>query len=75
MKCTLEVECTPLEARQFFGLPDLQQPTNSKVEDCAKTEAQRQRAILMGISWLPGSLPCLGPLQEILTQCCNWALA
>ena len=24
MKCTLEVECTPLEARQFFGLPDVQ---------------------------------------------------
>ena len=24
MKCTLEVDCTPLEARQFFGLPDLQ---------------------------------------------------
>jgi hypothetical protein len=24
MKCTLEVDCTPLEARQFFGLPDIQ---------------------------------------------------
>ena len=24
MKCTLEVDCTPLEARQFFGLPDVQ---------------------------------------------------
>ena len=24
MKCTLEVDCTPQEARQFFGLPDLQ---------------------------------------------------
>jgi len=24
MKCKLEVECTPLEARQFFGLPDVQ---------------------------------------------------
>ena len=24
MKCTVEVECTPLEARQFFGLPDVQ---------------------------------------------------
>jgi hypothetical protein len=24
MKCRVEVECTPLEARQFFGLPDLQ---------------------------------------------------
>ena len=24
MKCTIEIECTPLEARQFFGLPDVQ---------------------------------------------------
>ncbi len=24
MKCTLEVDCTPLEARQFFGMPDVQ---------------------------------------------------
>ena len=24
MKCRLEVDCTPLEARQFLGLPDVQ---------------------------------------------------
>ena len=24
MKVTIEVDCTPAEARQFFGLPDLQ---------------------------------------------------
>jgi len=24
MKVNVEVECTPLEARQFFGLPDVQ---------------------------------------------------
>ena len=24
MKCRLEIDCTPLEARQFFGLPDVQ---------------------------------------------------
>lgn len=24
MKCRVEFECTPLEARQFIGLPDLQ---------------------------------------------------
>ncbi|HVY33361.1 MAG TPA: DUF6489 family protein [Caulobacteraceae bacterium] len=23
MKCTIEVDCTPLEARAFFGLPDV----------------------------------------------------
>jgi len=24
MKVTVDIECTPLEARQFFGLPDVQ---------------------------------------------------
>jgi hypothetical protein len=24
MKITMEVDCTPVEARQFFGLPDVQ---------------------------------------------------
>ena len=24
MKVNVEIDCTPLEARQFFGLPDLQ---------------------------------------------------
>ncbi len=30
MKVTVEVDCTPLEARQFFGLPDVQ-PMQDKV--------------------------------------------
>ncbi len=25
MKVNVEIDCTPLEARQFFGLPDVQQ--------------------------------------------------
>ena len=24
MKCKIEIDCTPIEARQFFGLPDVQ---------------------------------------------------
>ena len=24
MKVNIEIDCTPLEARQFFGLPDVQ---------------------------------------------------
>lgn len=30
MKCTIDFECTPQEARQFFGLPDVQ-PLQAKV--------------------------------------------
>src|ERR1700730_7910464 len=32
MKVNLEIDCTPLEARQFFGLPDLQ-PMQTAVMD------------------------------------------
>ncbi len=37
MKCKIEIECTPLEARQFFGLPDVQ-PLQAKV--MAEVEAK-----------------------------------
>lgn len=30
MKCTVEIDCTPQEARTFFGLPDVQ-PLQAKV--------------------------------------------
>jgi hypothetical protein len=32
MKVNVEIDCTPLEARQFFGLPDLQ-PIQTAVMD------------------------------------------
>ena len=32
MKVNVEVDCTPLEARQFFGLPDVQ-PMQTAVMD------------------------------------------
>ena len=30
MKCTVEIDCTPQEARTFFGLPDVQ-PLQAKI--------------------------------------------
>ena len=32
MKITVEVDCTPLEAREFFGLPDVQ-PMQAAIMD------------------------------------------
>ena len=32
MKCKIEIDFTPLEARQFFGLPDVQ-PLQARVMD------------------------------------------
>jgi hypothetical protein len=32
MKVNVEIDCTPLEARQFFGLPDVQPMQNAVME-------------------------------------------
>jgi hypothetical protein len=36
MKMRIEVECTPLEAREFMGLPDVTQLNESLVEEMTK---------------------------------------
>ena len=36
MKMTIEVECTPVEARQFMGLPDVTRLNESVVEELTK---------------------------------------
>ena len=44
MKVTLEVDCTPLEARQFMGLPDvqpLQAAAMAEMEKRMLTEMER----------------------------------
>jgi hypothetical protein len=44
MKCRIEIDCTPLEARQFFGLPDVQ-PLQARMMDelQAKILAEMER--------------------------------
>ena len=32
MKVTIDIDCTPLEARQFFGMPDVQ-PMQAAIMD------------------------------------------
>ena len=41
MKVNVEVDCTPLEARQFFGLPDVQ-PMQTAVMDKLQQQAQNE---------------------------------
>ncbi len=36
MKMTIEVECTPVEARQFLGLPDVTVLNDTLVEEMTK---------------------------------------
>ena len=36
MKINVEIDCTPLEARQFFGLPDVQPMQTAVMENLQK---------------------------------------
>lgn len=55
MKCTIEIDCTPLEARQFFGLPDvqpLQATVMKEVEKKMLSEMERFSPESVLKSWL-----------------------
>ena len=71
MKCKIEIECTPLEARQFFGLPDVQ-PLQAKLmaEVEAKMVAEMERFSPDSIlkSWLSIFSQTPEQMQAALTQ-------
>jgi hypothetical protein len=59
MKVTVEIDCTPLEARQFFGLPDvqpMQQAIMAEMEKNIMKEAQRYTPDALMQSWF-ASIP------------------
>lgn len=57
MKVTVEVDCTPLEARQFFGLPDVQPMQAAIMAEMEKNimkEAQRFSPDALMQAWFSG---------------------
>lgn len=59
MKITVEVDCTPVEARQFMGLPDvqpMQQTIMAEMEKNILKEAQRFTPDALMQSWF-ASIP------------------
>jgi hypothetical protein len=68
MKITMDVECTPEEARAFLGLPDvkpLQEQLMREVQDrmTASIRAMEPEAMLR--TWLPATLKGFEQMQEI----------
>lgn len=68
MKITFDVDCTPEEARTFFGLPDvkpMQDALLRKVEDrmSANIDAMAPEALLK--TWLPASFQGMEQLQKM----------
>ncbi len=68
MKVHLEVDCTPEEARAFFGLPDvgpMQARLMKDVEErmVAAMKAMEPEALMQ--NWLPASMQGLENLQKM----------
>ena len=56
MKITVDVDCTPLEARQFMGLPDvepMQKAAMAEIEKRMMTELERFSPETLFKAWLP----------------------
>jgi hypothetical protein len=71
MKITIDIDCTPQEARAFFGLPNvepIQDAVLAKAQErlTEYLEARDPEALLK--LWFPGSLQELGQMQERLWQ-------
>lgn len=68
MKVTINVECTPEEARTFMGLPDvqpMQQALMSELEDRLRSNIQAMSPENMVQTWLPASLQGADHMQKM----------
>src|ERR1700722_4497550 len=71
MKITVDVDCTPLEARQFMGLPDvepMQKAAMAEIEKRMMAELQRYSPEALFKAWLPIAGMNADWLQEFLKR-------
>jgi hypothetical protein len=71
MKITIDIDCTPQEARAFLGLPHVEPMQKALVAQMQERLAQHLAAIepdaLMS-AWLPGGIKGLAELQQQFWQ-------
>ncbi len=68
MKVTMNVECTPEEARAFFGMPDLrpmQALVMKEVQDRMLANIRAMDPAEMFKTWLPASIEGFKQWQEM----------
>jgi len=71
MKITVNVDCTPLEARQFMGLPDvepMQKAAMAQIEKRMMAELERYTPEALFKAWLPLAGMNAEWLQEFLKR-------
>jgi hypothetical protein len=68
MKFTINVDCTPQEARQFIGLPDvgpMQERLMKEVEERMRERIQSLDPETLIRTWVPATIQSLGELQKM----------
>ena len=68
MKITINVDCTPEEARHFFGLPDvkpMQDALMQQIQDRMSANLQAMEPEAMLKTWLPAGLQGFEQMQKI----------
>jgi hypothetical protein len=71
MKVTMNVDCTPEEARTFFGLPDVQPMQEHLLKEMQERLSTNLKAMdpdTMIRAWLPATMKGFEQLQDIFTS-------
>jgi hypothetical protein len=68
MKITMDVDCTPEEARRFFGLPDvapMQEAVMAEVQKRALTSLQAMEPEALLKTWMPVGIQGWEQMQKL----------
>lgn len=68
MKVKFDIECTPQEARQFFGLPDVEPMQAAIMKDLEEQMRENIRSLdpeTMLKTWLPATIQGWGEVQKM----------
>ena len=68
MKASVEVDCTPEEARAFFGLPDLkpmQDRIMGEIEERLRASLTAMNPEAIFKTWLPASMQGMEQMQQM----------
>jgi hypothetical protein len=78
MKVTVQVDCSPEEARTFLGLPDvqpMQEALMKELETRLKANMQAMDPEVMVKTWLPASIQSAEQLQKMFWSQVQQSLA
>ena len=68
MKVTIDIDCTPEEARAFMGLPDvkpMQEAMMQEVEERMRANLQAMDPETMFKTWLPAGMQSFEQMQKM----------